>query len=91
MPDQMASIGTRQICVNRLDQASSDLKGDLQLTHLKADLSTGEGLQEALETLGPVDIVVNCAAISSPAACEKHPVHARCAFGKFDLIFMKRF
>ena len=40
---------------------------------MQVDLATGEGLQEAFDTLGQVDVVVNCAAISSPAACEKHP------------------
>ena len=44
---------------------------------LQADLSTGEGLQEAFDVMGPVDVVINCAAISSPSACEKHPMQAR--------------
>lgn len=41
------------------------------------DLPTGEGMQQCFDTLGPVDAVINCAAISSPAACEKEISSAR--------------
>ena len=50
---------------------------------LKVDLATGEGLGEAFKALLPLDVVINCAAISSPAACEKHPDRARCASGLY--------
>lgn len=36
----------------------------------QVDLKTGEGLSDMFEKLGAVDVVVNCAAISSPAACD---------------------
>lgn len=43
----------------------------------KADLISGDGLQAALEALGgPVDAVINCAAVSQPAACEADPQRA---------------
>lgn len=42
-----------------------------------ADLKTGEGFGNMFEKMGPVDVVVNCAAISSPAVCERFPVAAR--------------
>ncbi|KAL3155375.1 hypothetical protein ABBQ38_010936 [Trebouxia sp. C0009 RCD-2024] len=41
------------------------------------DLPTGEGMQQCFDHLGPVDVVINCAAISSPAACEKEEQTAR--------------
>ena len=47
---------------------------------MQLDLPTGEGMQQCFEHLGPVDIVINCAAISSPAACEKEEQAARSAF-----------
>lgn len=43
------------------------------------DLATGAGLNECLASLGPIAAVINCAAVSSPAACERDPVAARCA------------
>ena len=43
------------------------------------DLATGVGLSECLASLGPIAAVINCAAVSSPAACERDPVAARCA------------
>jgi dTDP-4-dehydrorhamnose reductase len=36
----------------------------------KVDLATGEGLQEAVLQFKP-QVVVNCAALSQPAACER--------------------
>ena len=44
---------------------------------VQVDLKSGEGLHEAFAQFGPLDAVVNCAAISSPAACEKDPETAR--------------
>ena len=44
---------------------------------LQLDLPTGEGMQQCFDHLGPVDVVINCAAISSPAACEKEVENAR--------------
>ena len=46
---------------------------------LQLDLPTGEGMQQCFDHLGPVDVVINCAAISSPAACEKEVQTARSA------------
>lgn len=66
---------THKVGIVHHSTAAPDIKGDVH--HFWADLATGEGLQEAFDTLGPVDVVVNCAAISSPAACERHPEHAR--------------
>ena len=43
------------------------------------DFATGSGLQEVFDKMGAVDVVINTAAISSPAACEKNPAAARCA------------
>lgn len=34
-------------------------------------------MQQCFNQLGPVDVVINCAAISSPAACEKEVATAR--------------
>ncbi|KIY95787.1 dTDP-4-dehydrorhamnose reductase [Monoraphidium neglectum] len=45
----------------------------------RVDLATGEGLDSAFEALGPVDVVVNTAAISQPALCEKDYARARAA------------
>ncbi|KAI8468007.1 MAG: methionine adenosyltransferase regulatory beta subunit-related [Monoraphidium minutum] len=45
----------------------------------RVDLATGEGLDEALEALGPVDVVVNTAAISQPALCERDYARALAA------------
>jgi len=44
---------------------------------LQLDLPTGEGMQQCFDRLGPVDAVINCAAISSPAACEQELDTAR--------------
>lgn len=41
------------------------------------NLATGEGLHAVFDALGPVDVVINCAAVSVPALCEKHPEAAR--------------
>jgi dTDP-4-dehydrorhamnose reductase len=52
-----------------------DATGDRCTGH-RADLPTGEGLREAIDALrndGGLDVVVNCAAISSPGACEIDP------------------
>ena len=41
-----------------------------------ADVATGRGVREAIDAAlrsGGLDVVVNCAAISSPGACEKDP------------------
>lgn len=43
----------------------------------QVNLATGAGLQEALTALGAVSAVVNCAAISQPAVCERSPDTAR--------------
>ena len=44
---------------------------------MQVDLASGEGLAECLEACGPLAAVVNCAAVSSPAACEQDPKRAR--------------
>lgn len=41
------------------------------------DMKTGEGFEDAFDRLGKVDVVINCAAVSSPAACELAPIAAR--------------
>ncbi|KAL0051399.1 hypothetical protein WJX82_006672 [Trebouxia sp. C0006] len=41
------------------------------------DLPSGEGMQQCFDRLGPVDAVINCAAVSSPAACEQELDTAR--------------
>ncbi|KAF3796215.1 Methionine adenosyltransferase 2 subunit beta [Nymphaea thermarum] len=42
----------------------------------KLDLQTGEGLDLIADALGPPHVVVNCAAISAPRACEMDPAVA---------------
>jgi dTDP-4-dehydrorhamnose reductase len=44
----------------------------------QVDMKTGEGFEDAFDRLGKVDVVINCAAVSSPAACELAPIAARC-------------
>ena len=44
---------------------------------MQVNMATGQGLHDCFDTLKDVDVIVNCAAISSPAACAKHPQHAR--------------
>ena len=46
------------------------------------DLATGEGLAECFQALGPLDAVLNCAAISQPVACERDPERTRWVTGK---------
>lgn len=41
------------------------------------DLATGEGLEECFQALGPLEAVLNCAAISQPVACERDPERTR--------------
>ena len=41
------------------------------------DFATGDGLQEAFDALGRVDVVINTAAISAPLQCQKNPEAAR--------------
>ncbi|KAK9806933.1 hypothetical protein WJX72_007947 [[Myrmecia] bisecta] len=41
------------------------------------NMATGEGLQESLDELGPVDCVINCAALAAVLACEKDADAAR--------------
>eukprot|EP00884_Botryococcus_braunii_P003906 jgi/Botrbrau1/13516/Bobra.0347s0003.1 len=43
----------------------------------EVDLATGSGLEEVFSAVDHVDAVVNCAAISAPAACEQNPGTAR--------------
>ena len=40
------------------------------------DLASGEGLQRCFHELGQVDAVINCAAVSQPALCERDPSYA---------------
>ena len=55
------------------------------------DLATGAGLDECLASLGPVAAVINCAAVSSPAVCERDPIAARCAlFSEFLQAYLRR-
>ena len=44
---------------------------------VQVNMASGQGLHDCFDTLKDVDVIVNCAAISSPAACAKHPQHAR--------------
>ena len=46
---------------------------------VQVDLATGQGLQDVFEAMGVVEVVLNCAAQSSPGQCEQHPEAARCA------------
>jgi hypothetical protein len=41
----------------------------------QVDFGSGDGLRDAFH--GGIDAVINCAAISQPALCEKDPVLAR--------------
>ncbi|XP_024377112.1 uncharacterized protein [Physcomitrium patens] len=41
------------------------------------DLRSGEGLQEISKSLGTPDVLINCAAISVPRACEQEPEAAK--------------
>lgn len=43
----------------------------------RVDLSTGDGLDNVLQALGPVDVVINTAALSQPAMCEQDYQYAR--------------
>mmetsp|Transcript_24145 Transcript_24145/g.40472 ORF Transcript_24145/g.40472 Transcript_24145/m.40472 type:complete len:315 (+) Transcript_24145:69-1013(+) len=43
----------------------------------RVDLQTGEGLEECVQSLGTVDVIINCAAISQPGVCEKNTELAR--------------
>jgi dTDP-4-dehydrorhamnose reductase len=38
---------------------------------MQADLASGKGLYDAVQALHPLDAVINCAAISQPAVCER--------------------
>jgi dTDP-4-dehydrorhamnose reductase len=42
----------------------------------RVDLATGEGLAACVAAAGPLDAVINCAAVSQPAACERDPAAA---------------
>jgi dTDP-4-dehydrorhamnose reductase len=48
-------------------------KGDVR--EVWVDLSTGEGLRECCSAASPA-VIVNCAAMSQPAACERDPDRA---------------
>lgn len=55
---------------NPLPEVSDACKGHV------ANVASGEGVREAIDAVlrsGGLDVVVNCAAISSPGACEKDP------------------
>mmetsp|Transcript_1097 Transcript_1097/g.4058 ORF Transcript_1097/g.4058 Transcript_1097/m.4058 type:complete len:309 (+) Transcript_1097:782-1708(+) len=43
-------------------------------TPLRANLATGEGVSEAVSR--PIDVCINCAALSAPAECERDPAAA---------------
>lgn len=45
------------------------------VSHYRVDLETGDGLEDCITVVKP-DVVINCAAISSPKACEENPEHA---------------
>ena len=45
---------------------------------LQVDLKDGSGLAECLEAMQPLAAIINTAAITSPAICEKYPEKARC-------------
>lgn len=42
----------------------------------RVSFESGQGLHECLQGMGEADLVVNCAAISAPATCEKEPERA---------------
>lgn len=44
----------------------------------QVDLASGEGLAACLNALPRLAVIVNCSAISVPAACERDPQRARC-------------
>ncbi|CAG9460551.1 unnamed protein product, partial [Pedinophyceae sp. YPF-701] len=51
---------------------------DFPMKGYPADLVTGEGLERVFEKLGwAVSVVVNCAAVSQPGACERDPAGCR--------------
>ncbi|KAL0538500.1 hypothetical protein IC582_027521 [Cucumis melo] len=57
--------------------APEDLLGALpHLLAFQVDLKSGQGFDTVAENFGQPDIVVNCAAISVPRACEIDPVSA---------------
>lgn len=59
--------------------ATRELPGlPVGVTGVRADLATGDGLQEAMKQ-GPFHAVINCAALAAPAACFQDPEAARCA------------
>lgn len=66
-----------QICCNDLPSISHVRFADVNPSLLQLDLPTGEGMQQCFDRLGPVDAVINCAAVSSPAACEQELDTAR--------------
>ena len=72
------SVPSMQACCNQLPSISQMRFADVSASLLQLDLPTGEGMQQCFDRLGPVDAVINCAAISSPAACEQELDTARC-------------
>lgn len=64
--------GLRSICCGRGMQVAAHRSLAVQV-----DFVNGNGLQDAFA--GGVDAVINCAAVSQPALCEKDPALARYA------------
>lgn len=65
------------VCVSYTSHSTSQaLRFNGQPVHqYRVDLETGDGLEDCITTVKP-DVVILCAAISSPKACEENPEHA---------------
>ena len=50
---------------------------DRHWVRCQVDVATGEGLRDAFDALGVVDVILNCAALSSPGQCQAQPQAAR--------------
>lgn len=70
MPWDLAFTHNRPIPPPELMEAISPVQS------FRVDLRTGEGLDAVSATFGHPDVVVNCAAISVPRACEVDPASA---------------
>lgn len=66
-----------QACCCHLPSISHMRFADISASLSQLDLPSGEGMQQCFDRLGPVDAVINCAAVSSPAACEQELDTAR--------------
>ncbi|KAL4421753.1 hypothetical protein ABPG77_009736 [Micractinium sp. CCAP 211/92] len=72
--EDLAAAGYK---VGGIYRTGKPLQFDGDVRTFRADLGSGEGLGECLDTLGPLTAVVNCAAMAAPAAVEADPEGGR--------------